>query len=446
MTAAIDVALTSETGADRPSPIVKECYFSPDYVRLEYERLWPRVWQMVCREEELPEKGDYLVYDIGPESLIIVRTGPDGLRAFHNVCQHRGRRLVESGQGNMANFPCKFHGWRWSLDGAIENVTQIDDWCGTLEGEDLSLPQVRLATWGGWVFVCFDAHAEPLTDYLGEAADILAPLKLEEMRYRWRRWLKMPCNWKVALEAFNEGYHVSVTHFPLNRFGKSVYSSRAVGRHGNFGIDRGPLSIRGTAHRAATTADMRRSLADFYRYLKTALDSNMTDTIVHAAQMLPSQVADDAPAAEVSATLNRLAVAIDAARGVEWPKMTPEQQASIGIDWHFFPNMIILPMATNCLGYRARPDGNDPDSCIFEVYQLERMPAGSQPRVEHLRNDDIRDDTFWPEILLQDFQQMEATHQGIKSSGYRGPRLNPKQEIPIENFHRVYHEFIDEPG
>jgi phenylpropionate dioxygenase-like ring-hydroxylating dioxygenase large terminal subunit len=429
--------------ADSRSRIVKDSYFSPEYLRLEFERLWPRVWQMVCREEELKAKGDYLVYDIGDESLIVVRGASGELRAFHNVCQHRGRRLVESGHGNMANFPCKFHGWRWSLDGAIENVTQAEDWCGRLDGEDLSLPQVKIDTWAGWVFVCFDRDAEPLIDYLGEAAEILAPLKLEDMRYRWRRWLKMPCNWKVALEAFNEGYHVSITHFPLNRFGKSVYSSRAVGRHGNFGIDRGAASIRGTPHRAATTADVRKSLADFYRYLKTALDSNMTDTIVHAAQVLPSQVSEEATPAEVSAALNRMAVAIDAARGVEWPKMTPEEQARIGIDWHFFPNMIILPMATNCLGYRARPDRTDPDSCIFEVYQLERMPAGSEPEVENLRNDDIRDDSFWPEILLQDFQQMEATHLGIKSSGYRGPRLNPKQEIPIENFHRAYHEFLD---
>jgi len=103
---------------------------------------------------------------------------------------------------------------------------------------------------------------------------------------------------------------------------------------------------------------------------------------------------------------------------------------------------VLLPMATNCLGYRARPDGDDPDSCIFEVYQLERMPEQDIRKVENIRNDDIHDSAFWGEILLQDFQQMADTHRGMKSSGYRGPRLNPRQEAALANFHRVYHEYL----
>jgi hypothetical protein len=100
-------------------------------------------------------------------------------------------------------------------------------------------------------------------------------------------------------------------------------------------------------------------------------------------------------------------------------------------------------MATNCLGYRSRPNGDDPNSCIFEVYHLERFPDGKEPRVESRRNDDIFDEDFWGEILLQDFQQMQATHRGIKSSGYRGPCLNPLQETPISNFNRVYWDYLN---
>jgi hypothetical protein len=127
---------------------------------------------------------------------------------------------------------------------------------------------------------------------------------------------------------------------------------------------------------------------------------------------------------------------------VEWPKISQQQYQRAGIDWHIFPNMVLLPMATNCLGYRARPNGNDPDTCIFEVYQLERMPEEAVHKVENLRNDDIRDEAFWGVIPLQDFEQIEATHRGIKSSGYKGPRLNPRQETAIENFHRVYHDYV----
>jgi phenylpropionate dioxygenase-like ring-hydroxylating dioxygenase large terminal subunit len=427
--------------------VVKEAYYKPEYVSREYEKLWPRTWQLACRLEEIEHVGDYVTYDIGTESIIVVRSSADTINAFHNVCLHRGRRLVD-GSGNMANFPCRFHGWRWSLDGTNENVTQKDDWCGSLDNDDLTLGKIRIDSWGGFVFINFDPQAEPLIDYLGEAAEALDPFRLETMRYRWRKWLKMPCNWKVALEAFNEGYHVAITHYPLNRFGTSRFASRAAGKHGTFFADTSDLLH---ATNAASTkksfppgGDVARVLAGFNAYLKVAIDSNGSDSIRYAAQVLPTAVTPDMSPGDVSGKLMEMAAAIDAKRGVPWPPITPEQYAKGGIDWHIFPNMVLLPMASNCLGYRARPFENDPDWCIFEVYQLERMPESEVPKTENLRNDDIYDYAFWGEILLQDFQQMEGTYKGIKSSGFPGSRLNPKQETTINNFHLVYHEYLND--
>lgn len=425
------------------SHVVKESYYDPAWVPREYRKLWPHTWQMACREEELEKAGDYVTYDIGSESVIVVRAATGEIKAFHNVCLHRGRRLAE-GSGNVASFPCRFHGWRWSLDGRNENVTQREDWCGTLDGDDLSLGRVRVDTWGGFVFINLDPRAQPLLDYLGEAAEALAPFRIDTMRYRWRKWLKMPCNWKVALEAFNEGYHVAVTHYPLGRFGTSRFASREAGIHGTFFADTSEL-LHATANTKKSFppgADVARALAGFYAYLKVAIDSNGSDSIRYAAQVLPTVVTPEMTPAEISTRLMEIAADIDEKRGVPWPPITPEQYAKGGIDWHIFPNTVLLPMATNCLGYRARPFENDPDWCIFEVYQLERMPAGEIPRTENLRNDDIHDTAFWGEILLQDFQQMEATHKGIQSSGYPGPRLNPRQETTLNNFHRVYHEYL----
>ena len=321
-----DGKVAAETASTVPhSSVVRESYFSPHYLDLEYRRLWPRVWQMACREEELPEVGDYLTYDIGDDSVIVVRSAPDQLRAFHNVCRHRGRRLME-GTGQIKHIRCAFHGWRWKLDGSNENVTHREDWCGGLDKVDLSLGAVRLETWGGFIFINLDAEAEPLLTYLGEAAEALAPFQLDKMRYRWRKWLKMPANWKVALEAFNEGYHVSITHWPLNRFGTSHFTSRATGRHGTFGSDASTLRPESSARTssAAGTRDMRRAMADFYSYLKGAIDSNMTDTMVHAAQTLPTTVSENASPAEVMGALMQTAQSIDAARGVQWPSITRE--------------------------------------------------------------------------------------------------------------------------
>jgi hypothetical protein len=322
-------------------------------------------------------------------------------------------------------------------------VTHRDDWGGLLDDQDLSLKSVRAETWGGWVFVNLDPDAEPLAAWLGEAATTLAPFQLDKMRYRWRKWLVMPCNWKIALEAFNEGYHVGITHHQLAQFGGSHYfASATAGPHSMFGAANESGTLGANATKAAKV-DVRRKLAEFYNYQKVGLDSLMTDSILRAANRLVEELPPETPPDEVVQQLMVMAVQDDAARGVQWPMITPEQYQAAGIDWHIFPNMVLLPMATNCLGYRARPNGDDPDSCIFEVYHIERFPEGEAPaNVENQRNDDVYDLSFWGEILTQDFQQMEGTHRGIKSSCYARPRLNPLQERPIANFNRVYNELL----
>ena len=424
-------------------PIAKEVYYKPEYVALEKERLWSRVWQVACRVEELRKAGDFVTYDIGDESIIVLRSRDGSIRAFHNVCQHRGRRLTE-GCGHMETIRCRFHGWTWRLDGTNSHVTQKEDWSGELDGEDLSLPSVHVDTWGGFVFINLNPNCEPLATYLEEIADILKVFRLDLMRYRWRKWLIMPCNWKIALEAFNEGYHVAITHHQLNRFGMDHFLSRVHGKHSMFGAALN-AGILGTGT-SKESVDIRGSLGKFYEYMKGALDSNMTDTLMQVSARLTETVPAGTPPGAVLESFTRMIIETDAARGVEWPPITAEEYGKAGIDWHVFPNTVLLPMATNCLGYRARPNGNDPDSCIFEVYHLERFPSGEEPQVVNLRNDDIHDTAFWGEILLQDFQQMEATHRGIKSQGFRGPRYNPKQETPILNFHRVYHEYLSNPA
>lgn len=423
--------------------VVKEVYHKPEYVALEKERLWSRVWQMACRVEELPKPGDYATYDIGDESVVVLRSTDGVIRAFHNACQHRGRRLTE-GCGHMERIRCKFHGWTWRLDGTNAQVTQRADWGGALDTEDLSLRKVNVDTWGGFVFINLDPNCESLADYLEVVPATLDVFQLDAMRYRWRKWLIIGCNWKVALEAFNEGYHVGITHHQLQRFGVDHFLSQTHGKHAMFGAE-GNAGTLGVNSSKDDVVDIRGSLGEFYAYMKGAIDSNMTDTLMHVSARLTQTVPTGTAPAAVLESFTRMAIEADEARGVKWPSIAAEQYGKAGIDWHVFPNMVLLPMATNCLGYRARPNGDDPDSCIFEVYQLERFPDGSAPEVKNLRNDDIYDAKFWGEILLQDFQQMEATHRGVKSSGFRGPRWNPLQETPIANFHRVYHEYLSTP-
>lgn len=194
------------------SPLVSvpvQRYTSQAFHQLEMEKLWPRVWQMACREEEIPDVGDHIVYDIGRYSIIVVRCA-DGIRAHHNVCRHRGRRLCDRA-GHAASFICPFHGFSWNLDGTLRSVTSEWDF-PHIDGETLTLTPVRCETWGGWVFVNMDMDAEPLADFLGDLPEHFAVWRPEERFIQAHVAKVMRCNWKVCQEAFMEAFHVIRTH------------------------------------------------------------------------------------------------------------------------------------------------------------------------------------------------------------------------------------------
>ena len=133
---------------------------------MENELLWPRVWQMACRLEELPKPGDFVEYQILDQSIIVVRVDSDHVRAYYNSCRHRGMKLVE-GSGSRRNFTCPFHGWCWGLDGKNTFVLRpeaFDD--ANLDADDLRLASVRCELWGGCAWINLDDNAPPLISCL----------------------------------------------------------------------------------------------------------------------------------------------------------------------------------------------------------------------------------------------------------------------------------------
>ena len=136
-------AQTSQNGAIRPDYVPVDDYISRDFAEREARHLWPRVWQVACREEEIPRVGDYYTYDIVDESITVVRTGADEIKAYYNVCPHRGRRLT-GGCGHSARLHCKYHGWQWDLHGRNVVVVDRDDWGTKLTDEDVALKPVKV--------------------------------------------------------------------------------------------------------------------------------------------------------------------------------------------------------------------------------------------------------------------------------------------------------------
>jgi phenylpropionate dioxygenase-like ring-hydroxylating dioxygenase large terminal subunit len=225
--------------------VPKDSYLSREWLQAENERFWPYVWQIACRAEEVKRVGDFVTYDIANESIIVVRTAADRIEAFHNVCQHRGRRLTE-GCGHTNAFRCKYHGWVWKLDGSLAKIQDPEDWngCSEFSEADLKLPEVKVGLWAGFVFINMDPDAQALETFLNPLPEYLDGFEFEQWRFRWYKTTILPCNWKVALEGFNEAYHVAATHPQLlEHMGDDPTRSVALGRHGMYysPLERRPL-------------------------------------------------------------------------------------------------------------------------------------------------------------------------------------------------------------
>jgi phenylpropionate dioxygenase-like ring-hydroxylating dioxygenase large terminal subunit len=422
-----------------------EAYLSQDYARAEGDKLWSKVWLHAGRIEEIPNVGDYLTFDVGPDSILIVRSAPDTLKAYHNVCSHRGRRLVDvppgaqCGHGHKKMFVCGFHGWRYDLDGKCTFKLDEPDWKGALHETRTRLGEVKIDTWGGWIYINMDPHCVSLREYLEPAASILDPFELAKMRYKWRQWVIFDCNWKTAIEAFMEPYHVEGTHSQLLKYGQYYAYSKAYGLHAVSGFDERDPALKmqqsSTVTRAGKGKDPRVSTYELQKEIYESVNnSSTTETLVNAARRLVDELPEGAPAGEVIKHWLAAARADDAARGVIWPKITPEQMSVAGLAWSIFPNMAILQGVTFALCYRARPYGDDPNKCIFESYAIERYPEGQEPKTAWVYAEPTAEK--WGLVLSQDFSNMAAVQKGMRSRGFRGTLPNPHQEQKVTNFHR----------
>ena len=415
-----------------------EAYISEDYARAERDKLWRKVWLQAGRVEDIPEVGNYITYDILDDSVLIVRSAPDTIRAYHNVCTHRGRRLVDTppgarnARGKKANFVCGFHAWTFNLEGRCAGIAQRDDWQGALTEERTRLGQVKVDTWGGFIWINLDPACEPLRAYLEPAAAMLDPFQLQNMRPRWRKWTIFDCNWKVALEAFDETYHIAGTHPEFMRFGTYVGWARSQGKHSNIGYDAPKGLEENSAKLRLGSGDPRISTAEMQRYTWEGVNTNTTKTLVDAAQRLKDELPEGTPGDQVLKHWLDSARRDDEKRGVFWPKVDPAHVAKSGTAWQIFPNQQIGHAVNNMLCYQARPFGYNPDKCYFEVAVYELYPEGQAPETEWTYGDP----KDFPHVLKQDFSNMAAVQQGMKSVGYRGNIPNPKAEGAVVSLHR----------
>lgn len=411
-------------------------YYDETFFALEKERLWPHVWQLAARLDQIPEVGDWAEYTFLEKSVIIVH-GKSGVRAFHNACRHRGVRLAKDhGNCRTQGFICPFHGWRWNMEG--ENTFVYGKHMfgeGQLDADDLKLPEVRSEIWGGCVFINFDDNAPSYRDTIGPLAARFDAHNVSDLKAEWWYGTVLPANWKVAMEAFMEGYHVLRTHPQLHSACAAIYNSM-------YGQETGGLGQSANPHMTA-----RENVASHIKHLEE-LSVGMAG-MVHAkevaiAQSLAEVDLPDDPQeglmtwygifqAEITRQLRE--------QGEDVPDLNEVKQAAyVHPIEYLFPNYFLLPMFSSMSAYRIRP--LTAESCFFEIWSLTHQPTGSdwkspkKPTILPWNSDEF------PSIPQQDYANIPEQQIGLHAGGFEYMRLGKDVEGLIGNYQRIIDGYL----
>jgi phenylpropionate dioxygenase-like ring-hydroxylating dioxygenase large terminal subunit len=414
----VPVSLRAESAGHLDGPGIEPArYFDPDFHGLEVERVWNRVWQMACREEQIPEVGDTLVYEVADLSLIVARTAPEEIRAFHNSCLHRGTQL-RTRPGRVKQFRCPYHGFTWNLDGTLAEIPSSWDF-PHVDEDDFCLPEAQVGTWGGFVFVNPDTGAAPLEEHLEDLPWHFAEWPLED-RYLGAHIVRvMPCNWKVALEAFIEAYHTMAVHPQLlSTAADSLTQYDVYGPH---------VSRMITA--VAVSSEH--------------LDSSPGDAEIVEA-MLGAQGADATvePGSARRVVAEGVRASLQRRTGRDFSGVSDAEMLD-GIEYFLFPNFMPWGGYLTPFAYRFRPEGHDPDSCVIDIMVLHPLPEdGGRPppaKTRYLGPDESWTDApelgVFGRVFNQDGSTFRRIQRGLRASVRQRTTLGRYQESRIRHFH-----------
>jgi nitrite reductase/ring-hydroxylating ferredoxin subunit len=404
-----------------------DVYLSEDYARLEEQRMWARVWQMACHLGQIPRPKDYIVYDIGRTSILIVRQDDGGVKAFINSCRHRGMQLAQSeSRGHAATIRCPFHGWTWNTKGELQAIPCSWDFPHVAKA-DFGLDPVHVELWGGFVFVCLAEEPPPFRDYLEVLGDLDLPFPMEDRHIRYHVQKILPANWKVSIEAFLEAYHVLATHPEgLAQVGDANCQYDVYGKH---------------VSRFIHTIGFRSP-----HLVGEGVEAEILAGLGGAAASLslsPGERARDVWS-------NHLRAMIGPQLGVDLTGVSTTQMMD-SIEYFCFPNFFFFPGINLPMVYRFRPVPGRIDQSIFDLYFMQPDVPGQSPpaapETVYLGADQPYIDAPGMDPRLgyiydQDVDNLHQQMRGIRSSRKPGQTLGNYQEVRIRQMRETLAEYV----
>jgi phenylpropionate dioxygenase-like ring-hydroxylating dioxygenase large terminal subunit len=368
---------------DYASTLIPDAYTSPEFFALERERVFGTSWVVVATTSDVAAPGDYVVADVGGQSVIVTRNKDHELRAFHNVCRHRGSRLVDPGRGHVKRFfACPYHAWAYDLDGGClgtplftpesripEDQRGVFEMSGvkSFDRADHGLFGVRVAEWGCLVLACLDDGAPPLADGLGDLPERLRGYRMGDWRVVRRAEYRIAANWKLVAENFMEYYHLPWVHPGLVKVSPMSAHHRWQGPGAYVGFCTSPIA------------------AD----------------------------ADDGW------------LALPALPGIEG-----EDAVSARFAW-LFPNVALSVLPNHVFLLVVEPVA--PDETFETAYLLTHEGAAGSDGLEGLM-------AFWDEVNREDVAIVERVQSGLRSRAYTGGRMCYRFE---ESVHRFQNMVVD---
>ena len=411
----------------------KQNYTSASVLAAEWSSIWTQCWLFAGLVADLPDAGDYFVFGIGRESIVVLRDDETNIRAFYNVCQHRGNRIFTSESGSIDQVACPYHGWRYALDGRLVEVPDAERFCPAVEESERSLKPVQLTLWAGMVWVNMDLDAAPLEHYLGPIIDNLAPYQLENMVLTEHQTVSLDANWKTVRDNFLEQYHVDFIHPQHASFVDCCNSTNIVWPYGHSATmvegfltnSRYPVPHKTPAHLAPLLQGLGLNPDDF-------------DGKVHA----------------IREAVQRQKRKVGTELGFDYARFSDEQVSDI---WQYdiFPNTFLTLQAEEVWIYGSRPHPLDPNKCFFDKWTLQipielGCDAGRgltlNPSLTVSSHDDRPEHTIFTAedviagkhtltmTLDQDIYYLADMQAGMHSRGFDCAVLN-EDEVRVQHFH-----------
>ena len=398
--------------------IPKERYTSPQFATLEWDHMWTKVWLMGAWIGDLKEPGDYVVTEIGKESVVITKDESGQYNAFYNVCSHRGNQVAYAREGNTQSFTCSYHAWKYNLRGELIDVPDSETFPQGVPCEKLSIKKLPCDVWGAWVWFSLNPDVEPLREYLGEMPEHLDPYHFEKFALVADMTIEWACNWKTCVDAFNESYHVRVTHPQIINFVEDYdIQIDLYDKHSRYLLPFGSPSSH-IEEVGEVSSEQRTYMTGF------GMDGD----------------AYEGTAVDGRRALQQFMRTMDKERGFDFSDLNDDQLSD---DYHYFifPNITYNLHPHTFLFFRQRPHEADPNRMYFDLQVYDNIPEGQnwphRPGHSQFKNGE---QPYHP-VLQQDADNCETQQKGLNSGAFRGMWLSD-QEIRVRHLHKTLDDYM----